>query len=63
MLFEDVAIRCPFCREKQWIEIDGSEGEVQDLIQDCEVCCRPMRIFITRDGRGRFRADAQRSDF
>ncbi len=62
MLVEDVSIRCPFCREKQWIEVDASEGEHQDLIQDCEVCCRPLRLLIHRDDRHGFRAEVQRAD-
>lgn len=55
MLIEDTMICCPACREELWIEIDVSEGDVQDFIQDCEVCCRPLRIQAQREG-DRFRA-------
>jgi len=42
--------RCPFCGEWQEIDIDPeSEGE---MIQDCDVCCRPWLIIVTRGALG-----------
>ena len=49
---EDVArnqsIICPHCGEPIEIAIDLS-GDDQDGIQDCSVCCRPMRIRYTAE--------------
>ena len=36
-------IDCPHCGERLPIAMDLTSGE-QDGIQDCEVCCRPIRI-------------------
>jgi DNA-directed RNA polymerase subunit RPC12/RpoP len=38
----DVAIRCPYCNEKIWMEFYEEEGEQQEMIVDCEVCCSPI---------------------
>ncbi|MBA2479589.1 MAG: CPXCG motif-containing cysteine-rich protein [Planctomycetes bacterium] len=44
-------IACPHCGERIAIAIDLS-GEDQDDIQDCEVCCSPIRITYTvEDGK------------
>jgi len=36
-------VTCPSCWEPISLELDLS-GEGQDYIEDCAVCCRPMRI-------------------
>jgi hypothetical protein len=44
-------IDCPHCGERLPIALDVSAGG-QDDIQDCEVCCRPIRIVYTvEDGQ------------
>jgi len=40
---EEAQISCPFCGEPLTILLDLSLPE-QDYIEDCQVCCRPMRI-------------------
>jgi hypothetical protein len=47
---DDVAIQCPYCGERITVEIEpDTEGS---LVQDCEVCCRPLQIYVTtRDDR------------
>lgn len=42
---------CPYCAELIEIVVDASIPE-QDYIEDCEVCCRPIRFHITPDQRG-----------
>ncbi len=51
-------IDCPHCGERLPIALDLSGGE-QDGIQDCEVCCRPIRIrYAVEDGHvSGFRTD------
>jgi hypothetical protein len=42
-------IQCPFCLEKFSITIYPEDGEHQDLIQDCEICCHPIDIKVFVD--------------
>ena len=51
-------IDCPHCGERLPIAMDLTSGE-QDGIQDCEVCCRPIRIrYAVEDGHvSNFRFD------
>ena len=34
-------VECPYCGEEFEISLDPSE-EGQEMIQDCQVCCRPI---------------------
>lgn len=36
---------CPYCGEKIQLVIDCSLSE-QEYIEDCQVCCRPINVFI-----------------
>jgi len=57
---DDFEILCPWCGEPIWIQIEVDvRGE---LIQDCEVCCQPIRLYVTRDGWGDPDLDVTRSD-
>jgi phage terminase large subunit GpA-like protein len=38
-------ITCPHCGEAFSLEVDTSQSE-QDLIEDCNVCCRPINLTI-----------------
>jgi hypothetical protein len=37
---------CPHCGEPNLIFVDTSEGDYE-TIEDCTVCCRPIRLRIT----------------
>lgn len=41
--------RCPYCGEPISMVLDLSIPE-QTYIEDCEVCCNPIRIRYTTDG-------------
>ena len=41
-------ITCPYCGEIIELVIDCSVSE-QEYIEDCEVCCRPITLFISVD--------------
>ncbi|MFT5594187.1 MAG: sarcosine oxidase delta subunit [Oceanicoccus sp.] len=46
-------IFCPYCNEANEILIEFSEdGETQDYIEDCQVCCQPIHIGVEMDNRG-----------
>jgi hypothetical protein len=38
-------ITCPSCFETFTILIDTSGGDCE-MVQDCEVCCRPMKLRV-----------------
>lgn len=42
------SVDCPYCGESIDLLIDQSES-LQDYIEDCQVCCRPIRIGVAID--------------
>ena len=42
-------MRCPYCGEAIQLQVDEGGGDVQEYIEDCEVCCRAIRFHIHRD--------------
>ena len=38
----DFNIECPYCGEEIWIEFYPEDGEQQEMVVDCEVCCNPI---------------------
>ncbi|QKF81612.1 CPXCG motif-containing cysteine-rich protein [Halarcobacter ebronensis] len=42
-MFEKELI-CPYCMEKITILLDMGNDEDTELIEDCEVCCRPIEL-------------------
>jgi hypothetical protein len=47
---EEAQITCPFCWEVLTILLDLSLPD-QDYIEDCQVCCQPIRIHYTSEDR------------
>jgi hypothetical protein len=39
-------VNCPYCGEAIEALIDSSVEE-QDYIEDCQVCCRPIRFLVS----------------
>lgn len=39
-------ITCPYCGENFELIVDCSIPE-QNYIEDCEVCCRPINLFVS----------------
>ncbi|MCZ6777876.1 MAG: CPXCG motif-containing cysteine-rich protein [Acidobacteria bacterium] len=45
-------IQCPYCGEQIEVLVDYSIRR-QEYVEDCQVCCKPMRLSIKiNDGRG-----------
>ena len=44
-------ITCPYCGETIELIIDCSITE-QEYIEDCEVCCRPISLFVSVSDSG-----------
>ena len=40
---------CPHCGEPLETYVDPGGMDHQDYIEDCSVCCRPIRFIATRD--------------
>lgn len=48
----DVAYRCPYCGEENFLGIDPTGGSHQRLTEDCPVCCNPISFGVHVDGDG-----------
>lgn len=44
-------ISCPYCGEAISVLIDDSLPE-QSYVEDCQVCCRPIVLYVTVDSDG-----------
>ena len=40
---------CAYCLQVNTITVDPTEGTVQDIIEDCQICCRPNQLHVTID--------------
>jgi hypothetical protein len=58
-LDDQFVVTCPYCGED--IEIYVEPDVAGSFIQDCEVCCNPWRVRVSRDGDDR-RVDVARAD-
>ena len=55
----EFSITCPYCGEEVAITI---EPDVRGtMVQDCEVCCNPWQLRVTRDGDERY-VSVERAD-
>ncbi len=44
-MIEDHSFTCPWCWQNVTMVLDLSDPS-QDYVEDCEVCCRPIRIRV-----------------
>jgi hypothetical protein len=57
-----VAVTCPHCGERFETLADASAGDA-DYVEDCPVCCRPIRLRLQADDDGGVAGlDADRDD-
>jgi hypothetical protein len=52
-------VYCPYCGEHT--EITLEPDVLGTLVMDCEVCCRPWEVHVTRDREYRY-VDVSRGD-
>jgi len=57
---DEASYVCDACGERIVIPIDVSQGERQQYVEDCPVCCRPNVIRVELDEDGRATAWAER---
>lgn len=48
---ESARVSCPCCGQPIELLVDCSV-DVQEYIEDCEVCCHPMRVSVSVDVDG-----------
>lgn len=51
-LLVEQAVTCPSCWEQHSVTIDLTATEEPHFIEDCRVCCNPMRISFLIDAAG-----------
>ncbi len=56
-----IDVRCPYCGEPIVLLVDASAGG-QQYIEDCQVCCRPIRVSVAFDADGAPDLDLRRED-
>lgn len=47
---DDLLVTCPYCGEE--VEIRVEEDVRGTFVQDCEVCCNPWLVRVTRHADG-----------
>jgi hypothetical protein len=53
------SIQCPHCGELTDTFVDASVDERQEYVEDCVVCCRPIRFIVSwSDADGAHRVEA-----
>jgi hypothetical protein len=57
---QEVFFTCPYCWERISMIFDASAGG-QEYIEDCEVCCRPIRVRFRVQPDGSVTATAYQS--
>ncbi|NTV01649.1 MAG: CPXCG motif-containing cysteine-rich protein [Chlorobiaceae bacterium] len=58
---QTVVVVCPYCAQSFEILVDCSIGD-QELIEDCEVCNRPVTMAITVSDDGSVSAETRSED-
>jgi prolyl-tRNA synthetase len=49
-LEDEVTVTCPHCFERQLLVVDPETSGV--MVQDCDVCCRPWAVEVSRTSDG-----------
>jgi DNA-directed RNA polymerase subunit RPC12/RpoP len=58
-VFDEVSYICGACGEEIVIPVDLSQGERQEYVEDCPVCCRANLIRVEVDSDGEISAWAE----
>lgn len=58
----EIKFNCPYCGEINCTDIFFSDGKSQNFIYDCEVCCSPMEITVSKDYDGNVITDVKNDE-
>ncbi len=48
---DQTTICCPYCGEATDVHVD-IDGDADELVEDCTVCCRPLLLHVEYDEEG-----------
>lgn len=54
-------VTCPYCGEAFTAVVDTGEGDTE-YVQDCEICCHPIRFRVRLDGDAPVAVETARED-
>lgn len=55
-----VSVQCPYCFEV--VELDLDPETAGTFVQDCEVCCNPWHVTVSRSAEGELAVEVVRAD-
>lgn len=58
----EAIVTCPYCGESTEVALDPGSGNDQEYIEDCQVCCRPILMYVKFGRDGRAEVDVYASD-
>jgi hypothetical protein len=58
----EAVVDCPYCGESTEIALDPGSGNDQEYVEDCQVCCRPILMYVKYGRDGRAEVDVYASD-
>jgi hypothetical protein len=58
-MFDSATVTCPYCFEE--VELTVEVDVEGSFVQDCEVCCNPWSVFVSRDEEGELQATVDRA--
>jgi hypothetical protein len=50
-----IDVQCPYCAETYETQVDLTAGSFV-YVEDCQICCQPIELFVEVDSAGRLRA-------
>ena len=45
----DIPVHCPYGGEPLDLWVDETGGSSQKSVEDCQVCCQPMNVYVSVD--------------
>lgn len=51
-LSQEALVSCPYCGEQVELSVDPAGGELQEYVEDCQVCCQPWSVRVWVDNNG-----------
>lgn len=58
-MIDTATVQCPYCFE--WCEVYVEPDTNGQLVQDCEICCRPWNVFVHHGEDGELHVTVDRA--